>query len=327
MTNEYIVDAGLFLQNAASKIKASMKKSEVILAAQSFAFGLERILKGILFEINPVYVLVEPKFENSLSIFYKSKLIANKESQKELAKNPNADVLTFKKSLLRAQSVSETTFKYKHTLFFISEVRDIIAHHEIKLLELEKIKTVLQRDFYPIVNDYLNELQNVSKKKYFQEHHIRLAKLSSKLQTNLEEQIKLRLDHHKQIWIQRKNIDNYYESKLKLTKRVLLTPNKFPVTCPSCSNTAVIYSKPIVEVNFTENEAETVGFQVTKIKCHYCKLVIDEPEEIDFLDKNYKVNISNAKELENTYEFMSEEDFEDLIESYIESQVDIMRGK
>src|SRR6187551_2309468 len=101
--NIYLRDAGFFIRESSKQINDSIEKHQAIQAVFNLALGIERILKGILYNVNPSYVLMDPTFNNSIQVLYKHKLITNTDGHSELIKSPNADVITFKNSLLRAQ--------------------------------------------------------------------------------------------------------------------------------------------------------------------------------------------------------------------------------
>src|SRR5450759_154521 len=111
--NEYNHDAIIFLSEAAARTSERMQDADIIQATLNLALGIERILKGILYDLNPTYVLMKPDFKHSVQVLYKDKISNDLEVRKELAANPDSDVLTFRNSLLRAQVISETVRKNK----------------------------------------------------------------------------------------------------------------------------------------------------------------------------------------------------------------------
>ena len=290
--NVYLRDAGEFLKTSASLINDNIEKREVIQATLNFALGLERILKGILFEVNPTYVLIDPTFNSSLMVLYKRKLILNTEGHSELNKNPNADVITFRYSLLRAQAISETTFNNKNLLFVVSNARDIIAHNDLSLLDIEKLKLLLKRDFYQIIADYCTEL-SISKGKYFEAHHIRLSELSGKYVEDLDKKLSLILNAQLEKFKMLSQTIGYIEDKNKVTNYILSLKDKFPITCPCCTNRAIIYTKEIKEFNQFENKEITVGLKVMKLKCRYCKLDISDYKLLDHMKLESQIKVDD----------------------------------
>ena len=96
--NEYFSDAFGFFQTVAKLISGSMDDKETIEACLFFALGIERVLKGILFDINPVYVYKNQTFKHTAPILYKSLMLPDISKNKEISSEPEKDVLTYKVS-------------------------------------------------------------------------------------------------------------------------------------------------------------------------------------------------------------------------------------
>jgi hypothetical protein len=126
--NEYLKDASFFLRRAAGLIEEGMPREKTIEASLHFAFGMERLLKSILFDLNPIYVYKSQEFKNTAPLLYRDRLLPNASHNREIAKEPDADVLTFKLSLLRSKSISQIADRHTNLLFSLSNFRDIIAH-------------------------------------------------------------------------------------------------------------------------------------------------------------------------------------------------------
>lgn len=280
--NIYLRDAGFFIRESSRLISDSIEKPQAIQAIFNLALGIERVLKGILYNVNPVYVLMDPTFNNSLQALYKGKLINNTDGHTELNKNTNTDVITFKNSLLRAQAVSETTFNNKNLLFTIANARDIIAHNDLNLLEIDKLIKLLKRDYYQLISNYCFEL-NISRGKYFDGYQIKLSELSSKYSEDMGQKLELKYVAHRERWHMLQLTTGFKEMADKITEEILTSPGKSPIECPACSNTAVVYSKFIKEFNPFENKEIVVGSKVAELRCRYCKLDIKDYKELDYL--------------------------------------------
>lgn len=281
--NDYINDSGLYFKDLAKRINSDIGDFEIINLTMNFAIGLEKFLKGLLFDINPTYILIEPTFKNSVQILYKSKLLKGENISTDLPKNPNGDVITFRNSVLRAQCISETTYENKNILFMLSDARDIIAHCELKHIDLPKYKQLLLRDFYPLLKAYSIET-DIKRGHFFSGSHIRLANISSKLQETLEREIALLLDAHLEKWKSLSGNPQYVEQKDKVTYEISETPNKEIVICPACKNEAILYLKPLYEFNPASGEEILIGNEMKKLKCQYCKLEIIDSKKLDYLE-------------------------------------------
>lgn len=281
--NNYIEDSGLFFKNVSKGINRDIDGFEIINLTMNMALGLEKLLKGILYDINPTFVLIDPVFKNSIQILYKDKLLHEPDSTSDLIKKPNGDVITFRNSVLRTQCLSETTNDNKNILFNLSDARDIIAHCELKNLDLEKYKTLLLRDFYPLLISYSDELK-IKRGHFFSGSHIKLANISSKLQEDLEKEIELILDAHEGKWRSLRGNGGFVTEKKKITSEIIRTPNKEKIDCPACENEAILYLKPILEYNPNIGEEIQIGNEIKKLKCQFCKLEITDSKKFDSLD-------------------------------------------
>jgi hypothetical protein len=295
--NPYLNDSLIFFKTVSTGLKQNLSDSEVINLTMHLALGLERLLKGILYAINPIYILIVPEFKNSLPVFYKSKIISEAIGTKEIADTPNVDVITFRTSLIRAQLLSKTVYDNKSLLFAISTARDIIAHNEISKLDFVNLKTLLLRDYYLLIKSFANELA-VKTPLFFHGKHILLAKLSSKLQDTIEKQIELRFEALRATFKMLESNPGYISDKNFLTKESFNKGDKFLTNCPCCGYNALIYSKPIFEFNQYERADIKIGYEIIKLKCFYCKLETEDYKELDFL----KISIPKPGEQEKIKE-------------------------
>lgn len=282
--NAYVEDSKLFFRTTARLVQEQMDKGELIQATMSFAFGMERVLKGILYDINPIYVLMNPDFNNSLKVFYSDKVI---HENGELKKNVDADVITYRKSLLRAENVSGFVHENKTLLFYLSECRDIIAHNELSYLDMDKVNLLVKRDFYPIIESVCQYF-GLNIRDVLSQQEIRLSDLSASLQTSIPEQVNFIINAHEKRWGLLKTKPGHVEDKEKVTHEIMLSSNKFLCECPACKNNAILYTKPETEFNKYLKEDILVGYFIKKIKCAYCKLEIDDYDKIQYLDGIYK---------------------------------------
>jgi hypothetical protein len=281
--NKYFIDAGIFLRSASNKITKDINDDDAVQIALNIALGIERILKGILYDINPTYIYIEPKFDNTIQILYPDQLVL-KQSE-NLSKNPNKDVITFKISLLRAECVSFTTNKNRNLLFKIENIRDVLAHCDLAFLDIKDITLLIKRDFYPLLKSYCEELKLPSRH-IFDNKHIRLATISSSLTSDLSLRINMLFEAHKEKWKMLSGNPGYITDKIHETKLALDTPNKYPIKCPCCGNTGVFYLDPIKEFNQQTKEENIVGAKLKLFRCRFCKLLVEDEKLFDELGFN-----------------------------------------
>lgn len=285
MTNEFLNDASFFLQRASKVIisKKEIEKGGVIEGILFFALGMERVLKAILFNLNPVYVYKSQEFKNSIYLLYKDHLLPNFQKNKEIARSPDADVLTFKLSLLRAKAISETTEKHTSLLFSLSSYRDIIVHNNLSFLNIDKARTLLLRDFYPLISDYCKELK-LPLNFFTGPVKSELVSITSEHQESIGEKIRIKLESHLQRWKEHKKESGFLEKMQEKTISIYETSKTKDslielIECPACNNDSLLY----FELDFDYPDTTPVGIFVSELRCLFCKLIIEDYEEIDYL--------------------------------------------
>lgn len=280
--NNYIKDSGIFFKEVSRGIKDKLSHNELIQLSFNLALGCERLLKGLLYDINPTYIYIEPDFKHSIQVIYKDKIISESLKSNDLAAKPNSDVITFSNSLLRAQVVSNAARNHKNTLFAISNHRDIIAHCELSLLDVQKMEEILKRDFYTMLKSFSDE-HNIKPYHFFGGSNIKLSRISGLLQTDLKTKFDLLMEEHRGKWKSLGKTPGFVNEKNAITEEVFKTGNKFKIDCPSCGNVALLYYKPVQEFHkiLDEMKEVTIGIQPKKLKCQYCKLEINDPALLD----------------------------------------------
>lgn len=66
--SEFLADAKKLILMSCGDISVQMNELEVIHATTFFSLGVERLLKFVLAEINPVFVLTSGDFKNAASV-------------------------------------------------------------------------------------------------------------------------------------------------------------------------------------------------------------------------------------------------------------------
>ena len=287
MTNDYVNDAVFFLRNTALAVDKKVKEEDIVYAVLSFALGMEKLLKGILFDLNPIYVYKVPDFKNTITILYQDKLLPNVVKNQEILSTPDGDVLTFKLSLLRAKAISGTTEKHTSLLFSLSNYRDIIVHNTLKQLDISKLKKLILADFYPMIQDYCREI-GIRSDDIFGENEIKIAEVSAKNQESPDGRIRLRIEVHQKKWDQLKKVPGYISDKLRRTNtiKVIKNSNMFfkPIESPVCKNDSLM--KVEVDLEEFDDRLLAVGAFVSSLKCQFCKFSVEDYDEIDYLKLN-----------------------------------------
>ncbi|MGR9100197.1 MAG: hypothetical protein ACU826_06485 [Gammaproteobacteria bacterium] len=259
-----------------------MNNEDVIQATLNFAIGMERLLKGILFDINPTYILLSPEFKHSLKVLYEKKVINCDDSKSVLEMAPTTEVITFRNSLLRATAVSYAAQKNKNRLFGLSNIRDIIVHNNIELIDYSKARLLLQRDFYFLILDFVDEFKFI-RANFFGESEDSLIEISKQHKQDIENVIRLKIEEHCRIWIKIKNNAKEVRNKTIITDELLESEHSYETTCPACNQRAVLISEPDFVVDLETSEKKEVGEFVKIIKCLFCGLIIDDGIELDVM--------------------------------------------
>ena len=280
--NLFHKNSSLIFKEISRKIadKALDNDLDVIHNTLSFAIGIEKLLKGILYDINPLFILENPEFKNAVPISYLGMI----KNQSELNSNPNGDVIAFLSSVLRTIAFSNTAAENKNTLMKLKNARDIIVHHNFEKLDISELRLLLNRDYYPLLKSFSDEHNLAGQVNFFNNLHSKLALISSSLQDDIPKQIQLKIDATSSYWNTLKGSASLNMDKLKLlTTEKLSCQFSYPFICPSCKNNAVVTTKPIMEYNpFLKQEIQ-VGLQVLEFNCEFCKLKLTDYKELDFL--------------------------------------------
>ncbi len=281
-TNTYTSSSNIFLRVCASRISEDMDNDDVLQAVLNFAVGIERLLKGILFNINPTYILVSPEFNHSMQVLYKSKIIKSTETKAIFAKAPVANVITFRNSLLRATAVSQAALKNKNRLFGLSNLRDIVAHHDLEKFDYKSARTLLQRDFYFILLDFHDE-KTIDKIDCFGDYENSLITVSKQHKQDIKNIIRLKLEEHRKQWEKIKDNPQDVRDRTIVTDEQLESNHRYETTCPACNQRAVLFSEPDYVYDFETSEKNEVGEFVRLIDCSFCGLVVYDGNELDEL--------------------------------------------
>ncbi len=259
-----------------------MSNQDIIQGVLNFAIGMERILKGILYNINPTYILVAPEFRNSLPILYDTRIINREKNNNVLNIKLNRDVITFRNSLLRSSSVSKSAQNNKNKLFSLSNLRDVIAHHEIEIMDINQARNILQRDFYFIILDFVDEF-GLNKFNCFGEYENNINALAKKHQQDIKNIIRLKIEEHRLKWEKLDKASEIISRKHSITNELLESDYRHETSCPACNQPAILYTEADYVIDTDTAEKTIIGQFVRKIRCEFCGLIIDDAGELDEL--------------------------------------------
>ena len=286
MTAEkFLADAKKLILMSCVVIKEHMKDLEVIHSTTFFSLGIERLLKFVLAEINPVFVLSNGDFKNAVPILYKHRFV-NNEEYSVVSSKPNTDFVSFRVAMQRALIFSSGVNKNRQLLHSLANYRDIIAHRPLSELDIAKANHLLAKDGYKLVNDICSE-RSLSVQEFFGTDHDRLHKLSKKLQ-NIEDfsrEMTELLAEHKALWLKRKSQSAFIEKTIIKTHSLLdHNFNYESFTCPACEQEAVAKIEP--DYDYDEEGTYMTGLFVDSINCHFCDLELQDYEELNYVNAN-----------------------------------------
>jgi hypothetical protein len=279
--NDYINDAAGFLTRGAQLIRADASSDDVVSGALFTAIGVEKLLKGILWQVNPAFVLKEQDFKHVAPTLYPDRLVASEKHDSEISTTPNRDVVSMRTSILRAKVLSEAISEHKGVLFALASHRDIIAHRPSSELDQEKVKATLIRDVYPMLAAVATELR-VSLDSLIGGQSVRLAALSARHQTDVENRVRLTLEVHRSKWTQLMGVPGFVDKMKSRTAKALAQGNKRSVQCPACGNEALLSVD--AEYEMVDGGPRVAGEIAKALFCYFCKLSIDDEIDLDHLN-------------------------------------------
>jgi hypothetical protein len=277
MENPFKRDAKIFLVPAFAELARDLKKWDFVRASVSLALGMERVTKGILWDVNPLFTLKEPAFKHSAQVLYKSKFVGTFEKSDALAASPDSDTITLRESILRASLFSLALHAHRGILYEVLKIRDIAAHCDLELLEPED----LHARVYPKLGVLVEALWNEGLLEGIAEKEAKVEKLLNLGEVYAEEAgLKKLLAHHKTLWSnlpeneQRARREKGY-SKMSSEGWVDL------VTCPACAEKAALVW--VVDYDVADGQPYATGAYVDHLFCKRCELRIDDVPTISDL--------------------------------------------
>lgn len=262
-----------------------------------FAIAMEKLLKSILYDVNPLYILEKPDFKNSVLVQYDENI---KDRSELNSSKPDEDVIAYQSSVLRCVAFSTTILENKNTLMSLKHYRDIVVHHSFSKLDIKAMKLILKRDYYPFLSALSTEHNLGGQGNIFNNLHSKLAKISGELQENIANQIELKIESTKSKWNQQSGSSFFNKRKCeKDTLELLKKDFTYPAKCPSCENYAVVFTVPIMEYDAYSKEVIQTGLETKGFECKFCSLELLDYKELDIL--NIKPEIENKSSIMDEY--------------------------
>lgn len=294
--NEYVGDAMYHLKRAAGLLSERMASAEVQDAVMQFAFGVEKMFKGIVAHVNPLFVYEAAGFDNALGVLYRDRLIPKHREKvaKEDAKPNgfNRSVLPFKASMLRAAQFSQVVEDNLGAFTKLSDFRGAVAHRPLADLNHDDAQRLLLRLFQPVVDAFAAELK-LDADKCYAKNRSELADLSAKFVAleNLKQRLESLFATHRAAW--EKNMGNAkYVAKAEADTAAAFKSDPRSERhaedhdCPACHNRAILWIEADWDVEGSSGPGYITGVYVSGLECRYCGLSLTDYEEFDYLRLN-----------------------------------------
>ena len=288
--DEYLFDAQRLIGMAGKDISEGMDNTEVIAATTFFSLGVERLLKFILADVNPVFVLSTGDFKNAAPCLYKHRFV-NDDQHSVTSSKPDHDVVSFRLALQRALLFSAGVKENSQLLYSLANHRDILAHRPLSELDIPKAKRLLAKDAYKLLNDICSE-RSIPTNSFFGEDDDRLKTLSDKLQGEeaFAQNMTAKLEHHRALWVERSSTPEFVAQAENQTASLLQRSGQDfsyePIDCPACSQEAVARIEPDYDYDPAERTSFVTGVFVDSINCCFCDLKLTDYEELNYVDAN-----------------------------------------
>lgn len=289
--NQYISDGISFIRRASSKdfliLLDDMELKEAILL---FAMGIEKLFKGMLWDINPLLIYEDTTLKNLCVSMYGDKMTEwarNRLKPKNGEELPENKVHTGNKTIAAAVNFSKLADGKGPTLRELFRLRGILAHRSHLEYRPTEAQRFLMKYFYSLVVEIASELKLPDLNQFFAPGMLEKLKKQSELLINVDHKLEKRETYakrHQAIWESRKYDPALIQSIKVETENEGLLSGVFedqilPIKCPICAQTALLIIES-VDVEGVENSLSEADY-VIGLKCHYCDANITEPELVE----------------------------------------------
>ncbi len=293
--NEFYQDAAYFSRRCVDLLAPAMSVEAVHDSVLHSAFCIERLFKGVLWDIDPRMVLEDSKEENAFAVLHRDKLIPTIAATigKSLKNEKgNHNTITFKEAMLKAKNFSQVTHDHIGVLTQLSEYRGILAHRVLSILDVNAARRFTLRYFQPIVSLFVKE-HKLDAKAFLGKHEERLAEYAKAIED--EEKLTAKMDSlleaHRKAWEAQRADKAHIEKAKKQTDKLLKDERHGDywhrlTTCPACENDAVVRIEADWDVEGSSGEGWMTGIYAAGLSCEYCGLVLDDYEQFDYFKLN-----------------------------------------
>lgn len=293
--NEFFNDATYNFNRCAKLLKEGMAKGEIEDALMQFAFGVERVFKGIVFDVNPLFVMENGSFENALGVLYRDKLIEPHRSNTEKTANSkegfNTQYLAFKGSMLRAAKFSKAVEDSIGAFLKLSDMRGVVAHRPMSRLNHAAANRFLLKLFMPTVSNFAAE-ERIVLANCIKDARPDLAEITKRVidTDKLRERMDALFEGHRAEWEKISDKPDLVARIKRETDEIYRYRNSErhadEYQCPACDNMGIVYIEADWDVEGSGGVPFMTGVYVSGFECKFCGLELTDPEEFDYLRLN-----------------------------------------
>ena len=181
--NSYVEDGVYWLSRASAAERLRRPRPGQRLET-FFAFGVEKLVKGILYDVNPLFIFSDPSIENVAGILYAARMTAGQLAHfkaKDKQKKIKRDVHTGGTSLGHAQHFSQVVCDHSAKLYELFGYRGAIAHQAPEDLDGKAAVRFVSKFFHPIVEAFIAELKLDAESIYVRGNRKVLEELSQEI--------------------------------------------------------------------------------------------------------------------------------------------------
>jgi hypothetical protein len=258
-------------------------RNQLLQCALFTALGIERLLKALLYRVNPLYVYQKQDFAHTLPVHYPAHVQPSGQRHKILAENPDENVVSMRTAAHRARVVSKAVSDHFSTIHNLIDVRDRICHCDLLTITDERLSVIVGRDAWQLVFALAAELGITASVLL---HDSEAAAEDALQEANAPKNLNARIARHQALFESLSSIPEHIaaahkRAQLDLTKARAVGEAVWEFPCPACSNSAVVSGD--VEYDWDGVEHYPIGVAVDGLRCYFCDLFVDDYHEIDLL--------------------------------------------
>lgn len=147
--NEFVHDGIYCLGRAATALSERMDRDAFYDAAIYYVFGVEKLCRAIVHDVNPVFLLENAGFDNAICAIHQDRL--TERARKKVDSDVKRSFIPFQPTMIRAAKFSEAVEANMGSFTELANIRGALAHRSISELNFERSSEFLLRMFVPTV--------------------------------------------------------------------------------------------------------------------------------------------------------------------------------